>query len=476
MRCRGCDYRLWNIASRKCPECGAAFLPSQYEFVPNSVQFCCPHCRQPYYGTGPRGALVPAAFNCVKCNAPIAMDEMVLLPAAGVEEDSTEPRPMPWLDRAKLGRFRAWFQTVKLSLTRPGELIESTPARAGTGDAMRFVAMNSLVSITVMMGLVFVIPFAFVLFGRPGSMRGAGFGLLAFPVVVAGATLCQMFMAFVWSWAAHGVLRLTGETASGRARTAQGIYYGSGGNLLTLVPCLGAYFGWIGWVVSATMMVRRGQRVSGLRAAFATAGPPVVALVLFVTVYVGFLFLGISSGRFVTTRPAVVLVPLPSLQAIVDHARSHGGKAPRHIAELLWGGTLLPDELVASGLDSDAEQIAIGSTTIGQMQSMPLSQRESVINQFVSSLPSDRKPYRFGDYVFAHEGVVFNGTNSQMWVIIEWPVGQTPTFVRIGRADGSTTALPMQQFLSELIRQNALRTSMGLELIPLPLLSPAGRS
>ena len=71
MRCKQCDYRLWNLTARRCPECGTPFLPSEFEFVPNSVQFCCPHCGQAYYGTDAKGHLVPPAFTCGRCGAAI---------------------------------------------------------------------------------------------------------------------------------------------------------------------------------------------------------------------------------------------------------------------------------------------------------------------------------------------------------------------------------------------------------------------
>lgn len=65
MRCKKCDYRLWNLPSRVCPECGQPFRPSEFEFPVNSVQFRCPHCNQSYYGTGEKGHLVPIEFECV---------------------------------------------------------------------------------------------------------------------------------------------------------------------------------------------------------------------------------------------------------------------------------------------------------------------------------------------------------------------------------------------------------------------------
>ena len=87
MRCKTCDYPLWQIRDRKCPECGSAFRPSDFEFTLNSVRFCCPHCEQAYYGTGANGHISPRTFACVSCAKVIDMDEMVLLPAEGVKDE-----------------------------------------------------------------------------------------------------------------------------------------------------------------------------------------------------------------------------------------------------------------------------------------------------------------------------------------------------------------------------------------------------
>ena len=84
MRCRTCDYPLWNLKTRQCPECGSQFSPVEYDFRPNTVRFCCPHCEQAYYGTDSRGHLEPRSFACVTCGEHLSMREMVLLPAEGL--------------------------------------------------------------------------------------------------------------------------------------------------------------------------------------------------------------------------------------------------------------------------------------------------------------------------------------------------------------------------------------------------------
>ena len=112
MKCKQCEYPLWNIAARQCPECGLPFRPSQYEFVPNSVKYCCTGCGQAYYGTDFAGHLFPPRFACVSCGKPCDMDEMVLLPAEGVREDSTLQVKNPWVERRRLGTWSAWWKTV----------------------------------------------------------------------------------------------------------------------------------------------------------------------------------------------------------------------------------------------------------------------------------------------------------------------------------------------------------------------------
>ena len=64
MHCQTCGYSLWNLAARECPECGARFLPGDFEFVPGTVQFCCPHCRHARHGTDDSGEpMRPIAYK-----------------------------------------------------------------------------------------------------------------------------------------------------------------------------------------------------------------------------------------------------------------------------------------------------------------------------------------------------------------------------------------------------------------------------
>ena len=134
MKCKTCQYPLWNIRARVCPECGSGFKPSDFDFVPSTVRFCCPSCSQPYYGTDDRGHLVPKSFDCVKCGHPVEMDETVLLPTEGVDEAKTQQDGLAW-ERPELGGWKRYWSTCGQALVLPHKLgamlaQEGTPGRA----------------------------------------------------------------------------------------------------------------------------------------------------------------------------------------------------------------------------------------------------------------------------------------------------------------------------------------------------------
>ena len=138
MRCKSCDYPLWNLKARQCPECGTSFRPSEYEFAPRSVRFQCPRCDQVYYGTDDKGLLVPRAFQCVSCHQGIDLDDMVLRPAEGFTETETRLGDMPWLGRRRRGRFKSFFATVGMTLVNPGQVMRGTPRDSSVGEALLF--------------------------------------------------------------------------------------------------------------------------------------------------------------------------------------------------------------------------------------------------------------------------------------------------------------------------------------------------
>ncbi|MEE2681199.1 MAG: hypothetical protein VX641_02380 [Planctomycetota bacterium] len=264
MLCRGCDYPLWNLAPGPCPECGQGFKPSDHEFVPASVAFCCPHCDQSYFGTSAKGHLVPARFRCVNCGQRIHMDSMVVRPARD-RPDAKQLQMVPpclQLDRWAITR---WFGTLGWSFVMPGMLLSKVPVQRSLGLSLRF-----FLPLLVVVGVGLIFPFLLLLGGvlnlraylTSDILYYLGTGLFTVTLV---ATSLLGFVA-AWALVVHGWLRLTRSATYGYPRTLSAIMFSSGPMLILAFPCLGAWCGSpivpIWCLVLAIFAVRSGQETS----------------------------------------------------------------------------------------------------------------------------------------------------------------------------------------------------------------------
>jgi len=215
------------------------------------------------------------------------MDEMLLMPTSGVEEEQTQVDRMPWLQRERTGFLRAWLATIGMALIHPIRLMRTVPMSSSPGQAWWFAVLTNTLTWSVGFGPLMLLPIIVVGFSPTTGARSVPvFELLAVVGIAllfaAGGTLA--FLAG-WGAVAHGLLRATGSTAGTIGRTYQAIGYAAGANVMTAVPCVGYYFGWIWWVVSAVLMVKEGQRVQGWRATLAVLAFPALLLFTGVTLY-----------------------------------------------------------------------------------------------------------------------------------------------------------------------------------------------
>ncbi len=487
MRCRQCEYRLWNLTTRQCPECGTPFRPSDYEFAPNSVQFCCPHCQQTYFGTGPKGHLVPAAFNCVRCLRPINIDEMVLLPTAGVEEEQTQAERMPWLDRRKRGTIRAWLATVGAALIRPGQLIRSVPMDGGAGAAWWFAILtNALVALIGIAPIILVgASFGFLAAagGRGGAGTGPGGG-----AAIAGFTAGMGFLfiisivgvavlVLVWALLAHALLRLTGHTAGGLNRTVQAIGYSAGANALSGIPCIGAYFGWIWWIVSAVLMVREGQRVHGGRAAFAVITLPALVLAGVIGFYV-WVFTSAMPAAMRTARSqtsaAVTRLNAQTVMSAIQAYQSQNGRLPRHALELVMLDTVSHTAFGLPNTSTSSQDVPVGDITLNDFAGLDQYEAQELVEVIAGRLPEGICAHRLGDFVFTWHGVDASAADPKLWLVIVSPdpvINGQPApddHLAVGMVDGTVSEWPLDQLPAELAAQNTLRAQFGLGPLPDP--------
>lgn len=317
MRCRNCDYSLWNVVGRTCPECGTVFLPSAYSFAPNQVRFCCPGCDQEYYGTSTSGHLLPPEFTCVRCGVHCSMDtNMVLRSLPGMESAEAITDDLPWTRRKTMGRWTAWWRTFKLCLGSPSRMGMAISRNAHT-DTLSW--LGTLLIPSAVVGLLFgALMLALVFFARTAG-RSAAPGLSDFtPILVItlvavflGAILLGMLsLAAVFSW----LILKRKDPGLTYSKVLACWAYGATPTVLMSIPCLGTHClgpAMLGWVPAlAGIMLAQVARASGMRVAVSVVVPPLALILSCGTGYAALIY------AVVTMSPPRVTVspPPPSIQ------------------------------------------------------------------------------------------------------------------------------------------------------------------
>jgi hypothetical protein len=281
MHCKRCDYPLWDLAARVCPECGLGFSPVDYEFVVNSVRFMCPYCRQAYYGTGERGHLVPRRFNCVKCAKEVDEAEMVLLPTAGVSEVQTVGGAVAWRERHKKGVVPSFFRAIGQSAFVPHQLARYCGRTANPLEACWFGLIVASLSVLGGVGWCGAL-YAFEQGQRMG-MQGGASDLAAIAWAGAKVTVVPVVGALIATVAWMLVAQLLLRAGNPRreevdfARTAECFGYAWGACFLAAVPIAGIFLSplavcWVAVSVIIQLSVR--HEVSAGRAVLAVLATP----------------------------------------------------------------------------------------------------------------------------------------------------------------------------------------------------------
>jgi hypothetical protein len=190
MRCRNCEYSLWTVTGRTCPECGAPFRPSEFVFPPQSVRFECPHCRAGYVGTSAEGHLVPRGFECGECHRQIDMDEMILSPIGAMDEATEMLTNNPWAHRrSEAGGLTIvhWFRAWTSVIFRPGRFASTLRRNDSTKQAWIFAiyGWSFAAAIVFLLALLLVSVTSLPLTPLGQGMFGAG----ATADIVLSATL-----------------------------------------------------------------------------------------------------------------------------------------------------------------------------------------------------------------------------------------------------------------------------------------------
>lgn len=473
MFCKVCNYALWNLKDRTCPECGTAFAPSQFRFTPNSIRFLCPHCTQQYYGTSRVGHLVPDAFTCVSCHRDIRMDEMILVPAAGIDERKTRARGNPWIERAGRPTLRDWLHTTIISMGTPAALILATSPSTPLSRTLGYAALTAALASATSIVLPFVMLAPFLV---PLGINAKGwFALLVWAGGVACSGLIMYAAVPIAAAASHLVLR--GGKPSGTLRTTiHAAAMSSGPNVLWGVPVFGIMAGLVGmiwWGVSFSVMLRVAHKVTKTRAAIAGMLVPTAAiLVLGAGMIVGIWFSVRAANTAIGSLSTGAQADVAAVSRALRDSAAEDGRE-RHLASLLLEGKVAIADLLGDNFSRTSAVIADGVDLVPFIAEASEAERESLIFSLDASLTPDIIAYRVGDIIVIRD-IPEPPPDPQLWLAA---VSLEPAANATWYAQPNTPAAGQIRFMGmggpsnasinpDLTLQNRIRATHALPPLP----------
>ncbi len=319
MDCRRCGYQLWNLTEPRCPECGEAFDLRSYRFRPDTVAFACPYCGAQHRGAGE--AYLPstdARATCQACGRDMPVASMRVVPLTDPPTPAIADR-LPWERADELGFWRAWYQTFKLTLSAPSQVVRQLLPTSTVGRAYRFATWCYFLPAIVYAALLALL-FVSLWLAAPGSTSGSPggwFALAWFPVfsilcVVAGFSLIGPLLVIVFgAMPAHLFLMVFEPHRQPWHHTARAYCYAQGPLALMAIPVCGFYLAGVFQIwslVAAILMLKAEHGISGLKATVAALWAPLLMMGLMIAMQVLVL-----TTRFGVSGPgSPMIVPMPS--------------------------------------------------------------------------------------------------------------------------------------------------------------------
>lgn len=230
-----------------------------------------------------------AEFVVSSAPVPGALAVPPAMPAAAAVPESG----LPWEHRQQLGFFKAFFDTVIVLLTKPGEAFTMMKREGGVTDPLLFGIIGG--SIGTIASILFQIGLQSVTRSNTGLVD-----LFGVPVVVGLLVLSPVWLA-LWLFIGSGVLHLCLMMLGGAHRpfetTFRIVCYSCGSTqLFSIVPVCGAYIAPIYYIVLACIGLIRAQETTTARALLAIF-LPIIVCCGFVAVLFGMLMAN-SGGSF----------------------------------------------------------------------------------------------------------------------------------------------------------------------------------
>ncbi len=301
MHCTGCNYLLFNLTGRVCPECGLSFETTAYHFAPGSVAFHCPECDQEYSGNDAHGLPTPREFQCVQCNKSINVAEMRVSP---IHANALGWIGSTWDNRKNVGFCVAWWTTFKQLLFQPGQFFAQHQ-----GSSIYEAWVFSLPALFIGVAAAFLVHFlmmvGFTSLAGGGMMPGVPatpipISLLRLAMVyVVMALIFPLFVQFMfggfWACTTHPVLFMMAPERKSFKHTLCATFYSFAPYALMIVPICGGYAAYVWQAVILVIAIKQQHRVNGWVASLAVLWPIVAIMAIYMAI-VAVVILGFAAG------------------------------------------------------------------------------------------------------------------------------------------------------------------------------------
>jgi len=200
----------------------------------------------------------------------------------------------------------------------------------------------------------------------------------------------------------------------------------------------------------------------------------------------------VATATTAATQAGVTLqsMRVQTMSSELDSVAKSRGAYPAHSVELFKSGQVSATDFSFSTNPMVGDNIPVGNTTLGRLETLPPQQRTATIQAIVDGVPAKIVAHRIGDYVFTYHGLNATAADPGLWVFIAEPPATSipptpstpspvltasaspyppsPNTYFAGLAGGSVRPIATSLFPEALSEQNDLRASFGLPPIPDP--------
>lgn len=201
----------------------------------------------------------PLPAFCTFCGAPTSPSSETVIPMGAVSSESVPHYYCPWEDRARLGFWKGFWETVKAIFSQPVEFFQRISPTGNLGSALGFGVLTGSVGMVmsifwqiVMHMLQTTIMFSFLPHNNAfPAIIGQTFFILWIIGFAVTSPLWVLIGIFIWSAIIHFFLWIVGGAQKGFESTVRTICYSHAVMIIMIVPICG------GWVAGIWSLVLR---------------------------------------------------------------------------------------------------------------------------------------------------------------------------------------------------------------------------